>query len=137
MPGRRHFLKFFSGLPFYLVLPKNGYAGTNNTREPLLLDNFYIAGFQFYDGEYCLNKLIKQDLLLLKNEPDNKYDPYAVEIFSGSTKLGYVPRLRNQSISRMLLAGMPLFSTVENIQQDVSPWEAINVAVYLYGDNNG
>ncbi len=137
MPSRRQFLKFSSGFPFYLVLPKTGNAGTSNTKKPILLDNFFIAGFQFYEGKSCLTRLIKHDLLLLKNEPGNKYDPYAVAIFSGRTKLGYIPKVRNQSISSMLLAGMPLFATVENIQQDASPWEKVSVSVYLYGGNNG
>lgn len=58
--------------------------------------SFPIAGWQYYDGDSTLRNLKVGTVLYLKPEPNNSYDPNAIEIFfkreDQEVKLGYVPR---------------------------------------------
>ena len=42
--------------------------------------NFYIAGYKFHKGDEVIDKLKVGDSLILDPEPDNKYDPDAIQI---------------------------------------------------------
>ena len=63
--------------------------------------NFDIAGFSYWDGCEVFNELkIGTELKILREE-DNKFDPYAVAIYYGESKLGFVPRNANHDISTL------------------------------------
>lgn len=94
--------------------------------------NFSVAGFSYYEGVMVFNKLKIGTELELKAEPDNKYDPLAVAIYSGSHKLGYVPRSSNYSLAKLLEAGYNLFETrVQYIDQTAMPEDQLGVVVFL------
>ena len=65
----------------------------------------YIAGFKYWDGLDSIGGLIEGTDVELRGEPVNPYDPEAVAIYYGETKLGYVPRDENSDISRILYFG--------------------------------
>ncbi|MDR3088710.1 MAG: HIRAN domain-containing protein [Desulfobulbaceae bacterium] len=67
--------------------------------------HFNIAGFTYYQGAEAFKRLAIGKTLTLKAEPDNKFDPYAVEIWFRKYKLGYVPRGRNEEIHKFLALG--------------------------------
>ncbi|MDR3245998.1 MAG: HIRAN domain-containing protein, partial [Prevotellaceae bacterium] len=64
--------------------------------------NFHIAGFTYYDGVDVFYELRIGTKLILKAEPTNQFDAYAVAIYYNDTKLGYVPREKNKEISKFL-----------------------------------
>lgn len=72
---------------------------------PLLFNRFSVAGFQYYGGPALVRRLKPGALFNLVREPENPYDPYAVEIYVGEVKLGYVPRSDNRHLSRLLDKG--------------------------------
>jgi hypothetical protein len=51
--------------------------------------SFLISGISFYK-ENCSNITYDTELLM-KQEPDNKYDPYAISIMNIDKVIGYVP----------------------------------------------
>jgi len=51
--------------------------------------SFLISGISFYK-ENCYNITYDTELLM-KQEPDNKYDPYAISIMNIDKVIGYVP----------------------------------------------
>ena len=70
-------------------------------------------------------------LLTLRPEPTNPHDSYAVEILHGEAKLGYVPRFCNRHISQMLAEGVPLTCTIERVDPNSPPWEAVSVRLSI------
>lgn len=72
------------------------------TREFL---SFHVAGFSHWYGYEVLHKLVPGAKLRMVAEPDNPYDPCAVALYKGKTKIGYVPRDRNANLSQLLLFG--------------------------------
>ncbi|MCL2137674.1 MAG: HIRAN domain-containing protein [Coriobacteriia bacterium] len=65
----------------------------------------YIAGFTYYDGISVFDDLSIGTSVALRAEPDNPYDPNAVAVFYGNSKLGYIPRNTNKLISDLLYFG--------------------------------
>ena len=65
----------------------------------------HIAGFNYYDGLDVIDALKLGTKLTLKAEPDNPFDADAVVIYYGETKLGYVPRTKNNMVSDLLYFG--------------------------------
>lgn len=70
---------------------------------------FFIAGVRHYlecNGDNCMDSITvtRGDEIVLKREPDNQYDQYAVQMLDISGHiLGYVPRYYSEGISRMLM----------------------------------
>jgi hypothetical protein len=67
----------------------------------------------------------------LKAEPSNPHDPFAVEIYRGKAKLGYVPRSDNEHISRLPQQGAELECRVVEIDPAVGVWNMVRVQVVL------
>jgi len=65
----------------------------------------HIAGFTYYDGLDVIDELKLGTKVDLRAEPENPHDPYAVSIYFGKTKLGYVPRAKNSAVSNLLYFG--------------------------------
>ncbi|MBQ9041933.1 MAG: HIRAN domain-containing protein, partial [Eggerthellaceae bacterium] len=45
-----------------------------------IMSTFHIAGFQYHDGALVLDKLKPGKKLKMVGEPDNPYDPNAIEL---------------------------------------------------------
>lgn len=79
----------------------------------LLMETF-VAGLKFYDFAGPGFPLDAGQPLLLTREPDNAYDPKAVEVHTHcGKKLGYLPRSANLLPARLLDAGWPLVARIE------------------------
>lgn len=128
--SRRDFLGLLARLPLLpaAVLPTRA---APTSRRQVLMNDFAIAGFRYYDGPTELPRLTAGTTLTLRAEPENPHDPFAVEILHGSAKLGYIPRFCNRHISRLLLEGVALACEIERVDAKAPPWEAIDVRVLL------
>lgn len=94
---------------------------------------FHIAGFSYWDGCIVFNELKIGTELTLQREEDNKFDPYAVAIYYGEHKLGFIPRNENHEISKFLELGhTDLFELrINRITPDAQPESQVGVIVYL------
>lgn len=94
---------------------------------------YYIAGFQHWDGALALGELKPGAELSLAPEPDNPYDPEAMAIFFGQTKLGYVPASENGTVSLMCRYGHADAFELRVLQVDAEadPWHQVRVGLYV------
>ena len=65
----------------------------------------HIAGFTHYDGLELIDKLKLGTVVTLAAEPENPYDPEAVLVLYNNTKLGYIPKTKNEFLSLLLYFG--------------------------------
>lgn len=134
--NRRGFLGFLLKLPIIpatLLTTRRGSAEAVTPKRSVLMNDFAIAGFRYYDGPRDLPRLTAGLALELRAEPGNPHDVFAVEIRHDSAKLGYVPRFCNRHLSRLLLADVPLVCEIERLNPSAPPWEAVWVKVGLGG----
>ena len=65
----------------------------------------HIAGFGYWDGAEVFEELRIGTVLRMVREDDNKFDPYAVALYYGDFKLGFLPQGENHEISKYLEMG--------------------------------
>ena len=98
--------------------------------------NFCIAGFTFWEGLEVFNDLKVGSKLELRLEPENPYDPEAVMVFFGETKLGYIPRAKNSQVYQLLFFGHDIFEVfVSHIDLQQHPERQIRVVIKLIDAN--
>jgi hypothetical protein len=133
-PSRRSFLGFLLKAPLIpaaaFATCRPAHAAAPASRH-VLLNDFKIAGFRYYEGPKQLPSLAPGATFTLRPEPTNPHDAFAVEIFHGTAKLGYVPRHCNRHLSRMLLDGVELECHADAVSPEAAPWDAVAVNVYL------
>ena len=132
--NRRSFLGFLTKVPLItaaLIVCRKGLEPVVPPNQRVLINDFHIAGFRYYDGAKVIHALVPGAILKLNAEPTNPYDAFAVEIILGSSKLGYVPRFCNRHLSRMLLNGVQLNCEIQFVNPNTPPWESVAVNVYL------
>jgi hypothetical protein len=113
-----------------LFVPKHSSEnGPKATRE-IRLSSPYIAGFQYYQGLKLGQVLKENDSLTLKREPQNMHDCYAIEVYNGSNKLGYLPREENKVIARMMDQGMTVKARIIKIKPEEHPYRRVKVNVF-------
>jgi hypothetical protein len=96
--------------------------------------NFHVAGFSFYEGVLAFENLKIGKEVCLKPDPSNHYDKYAVEIWFGEHKLGFIPRGENKQISKLLQAGVNCFETrIQWVDKQAHPENQVGVIVYVVG----
>lgn len=96
------------------------------------LDRFTIAGFSYYDGCVAFKKIKVGTKLQFVLEPKNHYDENAVAVYYKKYKLGYIPRDRNQTISKLLKCGVNVFEVrVQRISSAAHTEEQIEVILYV------
>ena len=101
------------------------------------LTNFHIAGFGYWDGCEAFEHLRIGTPLELVREADNPFDPYAVAIYYGDYKLGFIPRGSNHDISKYLDMGLDDIYDVRitRISPDAHPENQIEVIVKIKNQN--
>lgn len=95
--------------------------------------NDHIAGFTYWDGATVFTELKVGDKLKLVREKENQFDPYAVAIYHGENKLGFIPRSKNHDISKFLEMGYDsVFETrINRIASELHPEQQIGFVVFI------
>lgn len=108
-------------------------SNDERTLRKVHLASFHIAGFGYWEGCEAFEHLKIGTCLTLVREEDNRFDPYAVAIYYGEYKLGYVPRGSNQDISKCLDMGLDdIFEVrITRLASDVHPEQQVDVVVFL------
>ena len=97
------------------------------------VNTFYVAGFQRYDGALVLDKLKPGKKLKMVPEPENPYDPNAIELRYKKAKLGYVPRTENEMLALTAYYGHAgvFEARVLQVDPEADPWKQVRVGVYV------
>jgi hypothetical protein len=127
---RVDFLKMLVGLPIVGTIAAKRLQKTER-RPRYLLNKFYVAGFQYYEGTAVIGDIQRGDSLRLTADTANYYDKFAVKITRKGTMLGHVPRTDNKHISRLLQQGIKLRCKVAHANPDRETWKMLKVSVYL------
>lgn len=97
------------------------------------LASFHIRGFQHWDGALVLDKMKVGDVLDLRAEFDNPYDPQAIAVYYGDTKLGYVPADENEMLATMFFFGHAnaFEARVMQIDPESDPWNQVRMGIFV------
>lgn len=95
-----------------------------------LLNECHIAGFCYYEGVELIEDLRTGDRLILRPEPQNPHDEFAVEVYRGQHKLGYLPRTENAHVSRLLRQGAAVYAELADVDASLY-FEEIAIRVWL------
>lgn len=99
--------------------------------EKVYLKQFFVRGFQYYDGPNCFEEINKSGLIELIREPANKFDKKAIALHFDKKKIGYVPRESNKTISILMDTELLEFhAEITHIEPLASHWEQIQVAIF-------
>lgn len=99
-------------------------------REIMLID-CHIAGTTHVPIKEIEPDLKSGDTLVLKRETDNKHDKLAIVIIDAKgRKLGYVPKVKNEALARLMDAGKLLFAKLVR-KEWKSDWLFMEARVYL------
>lgn len=93
----------------------------------------HVAGFTYWDGPIVFNELHIGTELRLELEEDNKFDPYAVALYYGDDKIGFIPRGENHDICKFLQQGWnDLFEVrINRVAPDALPEQQPGIIVYI------
>lgn len=91
-----------------------------------------IAGTTHIDNMDILEpKLFEGVEVQFFREPNNKYDSKAIVVKDkDGNKLGYIPRDKNEILSRLMDAGKLLYGKVKG-KEKIGEWAKIEMEVYL------
>ena len=109
----------------------------NKPVKKVHLVNFHIAGFGYWEGCEAFEHLKVGTKLDLVREETNQLDPYAVALYYGEYKLGFIPRGQNHDISKYLDMGLDDIYDVRitRVTPDVHPEDQVEVIVYVKNQN--
>ena len=100
------------------------------SHEILLFDS-YVAGTAYIDDETVFEEIKEGDKVVLKREPENRFDENAILVLDGKNrKLGYIPEKDNIVFARLMDAGKYLTAKINDHNTDGS-FRKINISIYL------
>ncbi|MFC6171202.1 HIRAN domain-containing protein [Loigolactobacillus jiayinensis] len=93
----------------------------------------HIAGFAYYDGLDVIDELNLGKPVTLVAEPDNPTDAEAVAIYYHKHKLGYIPAVKNEFISKLLYFGYGQFleARIQSMSKETHPERQFRVVIQL------
>jgi len=87
--------------------------------EDIYLTTVPVAGMCFYDVEAIQPDIKKGDTLILRRNPKNKHDVYAIEVRTVSGQmLGHIPRSENRVLARLMDSGKRITAMVKKTGED-------------------
>ncbi len=112
-----------------------GEYGVGELLKPLqneiMLFKTYIAGITHLDDDEPVDKLETGDKLILKRQPENRFDENAILVLDQKErKLGYVPEKDNIVFTRLMDAGKYLTAKVVDINDD-NYFRKVGIEIYL------
>ena len=111
------------------------FAVAEQMKGGLFLDTIYVAGTQYYQASEAVDEMQddKNRSAVLKREPENQYDPTAIEVFTVlGTKLGYIPRRHNRQVAQLIDSGFNVSGQISRFSANSHSAE-IHVELFLAG----
>lgn len=105
-------------------------------KNKIYYKSFHISGFTYYEGPLWIKKLKLGKKLKLKAEPENRYDENAVAVYYKNKKIGFVPKEKNYTISKLLNQGHnPFQLVIQQVKKNEHPERQIRVAIYIVSND--
>ena len=74
-----------------------------------------IAGYYYHRGPEGAHLMTEGDALRLIREPLNSHDRNAIALYYQSNRIGYIPRIYNHVLGRILDGDIPVEALIEEI----------------------
>lgn len=123
--------KFFGGLLLSPAAPV--LATSRKAKKTLLIQKTHINGMAYYRAGECFQQIKLQDWVILKREAGNSHDALAVEAYWRHQKLGYVPRLSNFALAKLLDEGEQIRAHIVTLNAEKMPWKGIEIEIEWVG----
>ncbi len=115
----------------FRLINQGGGISVKAFEEDILALESIVAGTSYLDLEKIEKEiLVNESELYLKREPENKYDSFAVLVLFNDQKLGYLPKAKNQTISRLMDAGKQFYAKVAAKEWE-GKWLRLDLEVFL------
>ena len=111
------------------ALSKGGFSLDVFAREVLVLECL-AAGTSFRKLDKVQDQLKETVQLEMKREGDNKFDQFAIGLWFQSTKVGYIPKDKNEVLARLMDAGKQFYSTITTKEIEGN-WLKLEIKVVL------
>lgn len=99
-------------------------------QNTIYLQSVRVAGMKYYIKDGFI--LLEGDEIKLKREPDNKYDEYAIELFTAhGEKIGYIPRKTNKIFARLMDGGKILSAKVRTVEYYFESLHEVWIRIFL------
>lgn len=99
-------------------------------KKEILVLECLVAGTSFRKLDKVEPQLSTTVKLDIKREAKNEFDAFAVALQYGDTKVGYVPKDKNEVIARLMDAGKFFYATVEAKEWEGN-WLRLDVKIYM------
>ena len=124
--NRSDFLKVFGLGTTGLIIPN-----TTWSQKPVKIYDNYIKGLTHYQFEKIRNQLAVGQELVLNREINNHYDSFAVEVYFGNYKLGYLAAYENIAIANMLEQGVSFKAFVSKLTSNLDQvFDGLAIEIY-------
>ena len=98
-------------------------------REILVLECL-AAGTSFRKLDKVQDELKETVQLEMKREGDNKFDHFAIALWFQNTKVGYIPKEKNEVLARLMDAGKQFYATIHAKEMEGN-WLKLEIKVML------
>ena len=110
-------------------------SGTSSGIQPFAREIFvlneFVAGTTYCENiEDVIDQVTPGTLLKMRRDSDNEVDEYAISIYVGTTRIGWVPMKQNLVIARLMDAGKAFTCKVVKVTC-LGSWWKINVSIYM------
>ncbi len=109
-----------------IIIPNNTLLNYQNIK---IYDN-YIRGLQHYKYKKLKNEIKEGDALILKREPTNLYDRFAIQLYYKEFKLGYVAAYENIVLANMLDNQVELQCYISQHNKTADIFHCLSVQVF-------
>lgn len=117
--------------PGLLSLLSQSDASITPFRQEIFLLEIVIAGTTHCKEIATIeDKIIPEKVLVMKREPDNAYDEFAIAIYCDNLRIGFVPAEMNLVCSRLMDAGKLFFCRVVSSKWK-NNWLKIKANIYM------
>lgn len=128
---RRHFLRnLFCSATVAGVAPHLAQAAP---KKRLLIQKTVINGMAYYQAKSAIEQLSYDDPVQLKREPGNPYDSKAIEVYWAQYKLGYIPRINNFALAKLLDQGETISACIAEIDPQRLPYGGLEIEITWEG----
>lgn len=106
-------------------------GGLQPFAQEIMLIECHIAGTSYRDVKPAQSLMEPGSCLVLQREPQNAFDPLAIKILTtAGHHVGYVPKVKNEALARLMDAGKLLFGKVDTKHWE-NEWLSVTLRVFL------
>lgn len=111
------------------ALSKGAFSLDVFAREILVLECL-AAGTSFRKLDKVQDDLKETVQLEMKREGENEFDQFAIALWFQDTKVGYIPREKNEVLARLMDAGKQFYATISAKEMEGN-WLKLEIKVML------